>query len=50
MELNINNGSAILFQIQDLNTQANFCEKYFLSSIHQKVQLSRRNGENIMWR
>ena len=34
------------FQIEGLNTQANFCEKDFLANIRQKLQWSRRNEKN----
>ena len=29
MTLNIKNGHAIFFQIEDLDTRANFCEEWF---------------------
>ena len=42
-------GAPDLFWMEELDTQANLCEEYFLASIHQKLQWIRHNEKN-MWR
>ena len=39
------NGHAIFFRIEDLNTQAIFCDFFFSASTHQKLQRSRRKDK-----
>ena len=43
MTLNMNNGRARFFQIKDLNTRANLCEKYFFPAT-----IKNDNGAVVM--
>ena len=47
MTLNMKIWCSRFFQIGDLDTRANLCEKWFLSNIHQKWKWSRRNEKKM---